>query len=60
MDEFSYLNGRAAHYLELAREAKDPAMREALEAIAREFEARATHCDRLRDITIIDGVAPQL
>ena len=60
MDEFSYLNGRVAHYLELAQQAKDPAMREALEAIAREFEARAAHCDRSRNITIIDGVAPHL
>jgi hypothetical protein len=60
MNELAYLKGRAAHYRQLANETPNMALREAFDALAREFQERASRCDPGREIIVVDGVAPDM
>jgi ABC-type molybdate transport system substrate-binding protein len=57
MNEVDYFNGRAQHYLQKADVAADGSLRQAFEAVARDFSAKAAAGDRKRELYLIDGLA---
>jgi hypothetical protein len=56
MNETSYYSGRAQSYAQLAREAKDTKLKQALEALSRQFALKAVTADPDRKVVVIDGV----
>lgn len=56
MNEASYYSSRAQSYAQLAREAKDMKLKEALEAVSRQFVLKAITADPGRKVVVIDGV----
>ena len=59
MNEVDYFSGRARHYLQKAAVATDVTLREAFEAVALEFSARAATGNRMRELRLVDGIAPE-
>jgi hypothetical protein len=56
MTETSYYCSRAQSYAQLAREAKDMKLKQALEAVSRQFSLKAVTADPDRKVVVIDGV----
>jgi hypothetical protein len=57
MNETSYYSSRAQSCAQLAREAKDMKLKQALEALSRQFALKAVTADPDRKVVVIDGVA---
>ena len=58
MNEVEYFSARALHYRQKSQAAADIGLRQAFEAIARDFSARAAAGDRSGELYVIEGVAP--
>jgi hypothetical protein len=56
MSETTYYSSRAQSYAQLAREAKDMKLKQALEAVSRQFALKAVTADPDRKVVVIDGV----
>jgi hypothetical protein len=57
MNETSYYSSRAQSYAQLARQAKDMKLKQALDALSRQFALKAVTGDPDRKVVVIDGVA---